>query len=74
MTKTTNDDFYPNAWAKAKLNRDYWSVVGPSSLEQFNELSRVKLQILQDAGFMPHHNLLDVGCGTGLLAQSTQAF
>ncbi len=74
MAKTIDDNFYPNAWANSKLDKDYWSVVGPSSLEQFNELSRVKLQILQDVGFMPHHNLLDVGCGTGLLAQSIQPF
>jgi ubiquinone/menaquinone biosynthesis C-methylase UbiE len=63
------EDFgeYEDVWKKADLNRDYWSIVGPGSKEEFESLGRHKRQILIDLGLRPDSRVLDVGCGTGLL-------
>ena len=49
------------------LQRDYWTIVGPSTKEEYDRLSGVKLQMLVDLGLTPNAKVLDVGCGTGLL-------
>lgn len=49
------------------LQRNYWTIVGPTTKEEYERLSKVKLKLLVDLGLTPDAKLLDVGCGTGLL-------
>ncbi len=65
---------YLDAYATADLNRDYWTVTGPGTRDEYDRLSQVKLRILVDQGLKPDSRLLDVGCGTGQLAQACQEF
>jgi SAM-dependent methyltransferase len=65
---------YEDAWAKADLGRDYWSIVGPASEAEFRKLSQIKLKLLIDRGLTASGRVLDVGCGTGLLACALAEF
>lgn len=65
---------YRRAYAKADLERDYWSVVGPANREEFAQLGGVKLKHLIDLGLTPDSHVLDVGCGTGLLTAVLEDF
>jgi SAM-dependent methyltransferase len=56
------------------LQRDYWTIVGPAAKEEYERLSLVKLQLLIDLGLSPNAKVLDVGCGTGLLAAALHDF
>ena len=56
------------------LQRDYWTIVGPATKEEYERLSLLKLQLLIDLGLTPEARILDVGCGTGLLAASLHDF
>ncbi len=56
------------------LQRDYWTIVGPATKEEYERLSLVKLKLLIDLGLTPQSRLLDVGCGTGLLASALHDF
>jgi len=56
------------------LQRDYWTIVGPATKEEYERLGRVKLQLLIDLGLAPESRVLDVGCGTGLLAAALHDF
>lgn len=47
--------FYDNALAKGR-HRD---IVGG----RWDETGRVQMAVLRQAGLMPHHHLLDIGCG-----------
>jgi SAM-dependent methyltransferase len=49
------------------LQRDYWTIVGPATKEEYEQLGAVKLRLLIDLGLTPDAKILDVGCGTGLL-------
>jgi SAM-dependent methyltransferase len=57
------DDFY----ARVDLDSDYWTVVGPSTREEFEALGRGKQELLVAQGLKPSSRVLDVGCGTGQL-------
>ncbi len=59
--------YYPSAYRKADLERDYWSIVGPASAEEFRALGQGKRELLVERGLRPTSRLLDVGCGTGQL-------
>jgi ubiquinone/menaquinone biosynthesis C-methylase UbiE len=65
---------YPRVYATADLNRDYWTVVGPPTQAEFERLGQVKLQMLQGLGLTPNSRVLDVGCGTGLLAATLATY
>ncbi|HKA14526.1 MAG TPA: class I SAM-dependent methyltransferase [Myxococcota bacterium] len=65
---------YEDAWARADLERDHWSIVGPGSEAEFDALSRVKLKLLTDRGLTPAGRVLDVGCGTGVLTSALAEF
>lgn len=65
---------YERSFAEADLTRNHWGVVGPASLEQFQELGRSRLEMLQRFGLVPRSRVLDVGCGTGSLAEPLVRF
>jgi SAM-dependent methyltransferase len=61
---------YEQAYAAADLTRDYWAVVGPASAEEFRLLGRSKVEMLKNLGLDARSRVLDVGCGTGSLAEA----
>jgi len=61
---------YLNAWKRAKLSEDYWSIVGIPSQDEFRRVGQLKLKFLTNLGLTPAAKVLDVGCGTGALTQS----
>jgi ubiquinone/menaquinone biosynthesis C-methylase UbiE len=61
---------YPTAYRRADLERDWWTIVGPRTKEEFTELGRSKRQLLIDQGLTPDGRVLDVGCGTGQLTEA----
>jgi SAM-dependent methyltransferase len=65
---------YRRWYSTWNLQRDYWTIVGPSTKEEYDRLSRVKLKLLIDLGLAPESSVLDVGCGTGLLAVALDDF
>jgi SAM-dependent methyltransferase len=58
---------YRAAYRKADLERDYWTIVGPRTRDEFEALGQGKLRQLIDHGLTPAARVLDVGCGTGQL-------
>jgi len=73
--KWLGGDFdYRTAYRRADLDRDYWSIVGPTSREEFEALGRGKRQVLIDLGLSPSSRVLDVGCGTGQLTEALLDF
>jgi SAM-dependent methyltransferase len=65
---------YRRWYSTWNLQRDYWTIVGPATKEEYDRLSRVKLKLLIDLGLAPESSVLDVGCGTGLLAAALHDF
>jgi SAM-dependent methyltransferase len=65
---------YEQSFAEADLARNHWGVVGPASLEQFQELGRSRLEMLEAFGLVPGSRVLDVGCGTGSLTEPLSRF
>jgi SAM-dependent methyltransferase len=61
---------YVDAWKRASLEEDYWSIVGIPSEDEFRKVGEIKLRFLTDLGLTPAGKVLDVGCGTGALTQS----
>ncbi len=72
--RDADDIDYHKAYATADLARDYWTVVGPSTREEYDRLGESKLQTLRDLGLTPDGRVLDVGCGTGQLAVPLESF
>jgi SAM-dependent methyltransferase len=65
---------YEKIYGEADLKKDFWSVVGPASAEEFRQLGRGKLEMLKSLGLTPRSKILDVGCGTGSLAEAAAGF
>lgn len=74
LTGRRADIDYRRWYSTWNLQRDYWTIVGPATKEEYERLSRVKLQLLIDLGLAPENSALDVGCGTGLLASALHEF
>lgn len=74
MTGRRRDIDYRRWYARQNLQRDYWTIVGPSSKEEFDQLGAVKRHLLVKLGLTPDMKLLDVGCGTGMLAAALQDY
>ena len=74
LTGRQSDLDYRRWYSTWDLQRDYWTIVGPTTKEEYNRLSLVKLKLLIDLGLTPESKILDVGCGTGLLAASLHDF
>lgn len=65
---------YRRWYSACDLRRDYWTIVGPTTREEYERLGIVKRQMLMDLGLAPDSRILDVGCGTGLLAAALEGF
>jgi SAM-dependent methyltransferase len=65
---------YRAAYRKVDLDRDYWSIVGPSTEEEFVRLGQGKRKLLIDLGLRPDSRVLDVGCGTGQLTAALEDY
>lgn len=65
---------YHDIYAGADLTRDFWTASGPPSKAEFERLVPIKLKLLTDRGLTPDGRILDVGCGTGLLATAAERF
>lgn len=72
--RDADDIDYHKAYATADLTRDYWTVVGPGTREEYDRLGQSKLTTLRDVGLTPDGKVLDVGCGTGQLAGPLESF
>ena len=74
LTGRRADVDYRRWYSTWDLQRDHWTIVGPATKEEYDRLSRVKLRLLMDLGLTPESKVLDVGCGTGLLATALHDF
>jgi SAM-dependent methyltransferase len=75
VTARRRDDIDYRRWyARHDLDRDWWTIVGPASRAEYERLGAVKLGLLRDLGLRPDSRVLDVGCGTGLLAAALEGF
>lgn len=59
---------YEEAYRHVDLQQDYWTIVGPATLAEFEELARGQCALLVGLGLNGRSRILDLGCGTGKLA------
>lgn len=74
IERTLRDYDYQSTYQQADLENDYWSVVGPATKEEYEYLGRYKRQTLIALGMNAHSRIIDVGCGTGQLAEALEDY
>lgn len=65
---------YETTYRQADLEKDYWTVVGPTTKDEYEYLGRHKRETLIALGMTEHARILDVGCGTGQLAEALEDY
>lgn len=68
-TPLSDDCDYVAWYRQQNLSKNHWEIVGPTTMEEFAKLQQAQFQILLDQGLTPASRILDVGCGTGKLAE-----
>jgi len=61
---------YEEAYRAVDLDRDHWTIVGPATRAEYESLGRGKRDQLIALGLHASSRVLDVGCGTGQLAEA----
>lgn len=74
MAGRSTDIDYRRWYSTWDLERDYWTIVGPATREEYEQLGAVKLQLLIQLGLTPDARVLDVGCGTGQLTAALHEY
>lgn len=74
LTGQSTEVDYRRWYSTWDLERDYWTIVGPATKEEYEELGAVKLRLLINLGLTPDVRILDVGCGTGLLTAALHEY
>ena len=72
--RAVDDIDYHAIYATPDLEADYWNVVGPSTKEEYDRLVEGKYQHLLGESLTPRARILDVGCGTGLMAIACERY
>lgn len=68
--KRATDIDYHEVYRTADLQTNHWWVVGAfHSQEEYERSSRERLNMLIEHGLTPDSRVLDIGCGTGQMAQ-----
>lgn len=70
VERPVRDYDYQVSYRQSDLEKDYWTIVGPTTREHYEHLGREKRQTLIDLGMTPRSRVLDVGCGTGQLTEA----
>lgn len=66
---------YHDVYRTANLAENHWWVVGAfKSKEEYDESSAARLQLLRSLGLTETGRVLDIGCGTGQMAQCLEGF
>lgn len=61
---------YYESWKGVDLERDFYKMVGGhKTVNEFLQQGEYKVYQLTKHGFKSHHNLLDIGCGVGILME-----
>jgi ubiquinone/menaquinone biosynthesis C-methylase UbiE len=66
---------YRGLYSAADLERNHWEIVGGYSRKsEFDESSASRMLMLKEFGLRTDAKVLDVGCGTGQMAQALQGY
>jgi tRNA (mo5U34)-methyltransferase len=61
---------YEVMYGTVDLQKDWWTPVGPATRAEYESLGRAQCKSLVELGLGPHSTVLDIGCGTGKLAEA----
>jgi SAM-dependent methyltransferase len=75
LGKRDADIDYHAVYRSADLGRNHWWVVGAyQTKDEYEKSSQGRLQMLINNGLTPDSRVLDIGCGTGQMADSLQGY